>query len=156
MIPPEEVLDVLRTQAKLDGDDKALRKAGADYRKEIQNTLYKDLDEKISEAWDALEVLGEHSGWRQDCVILECCSGSAPYVKGYLMAQKIPAFELRPPIPKKPTLSSLVVTKAFSEVVSDLPGKWGYAHPSTLHPDVPLAFYLMSRTDVTFTPNKAE
>ena len=150
-VAPENMLDHLRTLAKLDGG-KEVSKFGKDYAAQVERKLFQELDAKITEAFDAIELgLGTEShSYRRDCVILECCTGSDPYVKGFLGPQKIPAFDLRPATSKKATLSSALVARAFSAAVENIPPQWGYAHPHVLHPGVPLSFYLMDRTDVTF------
>jgi hypothetical protein len=157
-VAPENMLDHLRTLAKLDGE-REVRKFGEEYAAQVQRKLFQDLDAKITEAFDALDLglsAERHSYLRKDCVILECCTGTSPYVKGFIGIQKIPAFDLSPPTPKKATLSSALVARAFSAAVDNIPTQWGYAHPAALHPGVPLSFYLMNRTDVTFYKPETE
>jgi hypothetical protein len=149
---PDEVLATLRAEAKLDGQINSLDRVGRAYRDKVKANVFETLDANIAQAWDAIDLLPDTGrGWQNTCVILECCTGSNPYIKGFLLPQKIPAFELRPAAVKKTSLSSIVATQAFSDAVAQIPEGWWGSHPKKLHPETPLSFYLMERNTVTFT-----
>lgn len=148
-------LDRLRCEARLLGDDESsIRKTGDAFREQVKADLYKVLDAAIAEAWDAMELLGADArGYRRECVTLEICSGMDPYIKGFLLSDRIPAFELRPPQPqgKSNSLSSRIEMHAFSDAVSEIPGKWYGEHPADLTPNVPQTLHIMSRRSVKFS-----
>lgn len=140
---PEDALDVIRASAKLDG--RSIELHGRDYQDAVRKQLFTRFLENANVAWDVLDSAFPGAQYQENILVIEMCSGDDPFIKGFLRAQKIPAFELRPEIPKKKSLATTFAVQAFSLAVEALAAEFGYYHSRYLSPGVPLMFYQTSR-----------
>ena len=147
---PEDALDVVRASSKL--SEQNIAKHGAEYMDAVRKDLVARFNENANLAWDVLDAAFANEGrYQENILVLELCCGDAPFIKGFLRAQKIPAFEILPEAPKKRSLASVFTTKAFSSAVEHIAAEFGYYQSRYLSPGVPLMYYQNSRNSPSVT-----